>query len=164
MTKLTASLDFVGYSDYWRGMSDRGRGHGAAFAYYNGQTTVRDLVDQWVDETWNNEHDFEDLPESVTQDDIRDCILAAFTDAGRADYESNALCEWAADFDGENECVHCEQRIGELHSEDCDYYEEGEDIEVERDDCIDQCGCLEYPQAIMEISWADHPDYYQRDR
>ena len=159
MSNLTASLCFVGYSDYWRGMSDRGRGHGAAFAYYNGETTVKDLVDQWVDDVWNNEYDFADLPDSVSSADIRDCILAAFTESGRADYNSGALCEWASDFDGEKECVCCGESLGELHSEECDYYDEDEDYEVEKSDCSDQCDCMEYPQAIMELDWTDHPDY-----
>ena len=75
MSNLTSHLEFSGYGDYWGGASGRGRGGGCAFAYYGKNTTLRDIVDQWVDDSWSNEYDFEDCPESVTSDDIRDCIL-----------------------------------------------------------------------------------------
>ncbi len=131
MSNLTASYIFSGYSDYWRGMSNRGRGHGAAFAYYGKNTTLRELVDQWVEESWVNDHDFEDLPESVTQDDIRDCILEMLTDSGRKDYESNVVCEFSTNWMSIN------------------------DIDPDSED--DDCG--ESPQVIIEIDWTGHPDY-----
>ena len=156
---LTASFDFSGYSDYWHGMSDRGHGHGAAFAFYGKNTTVADLVDQWVEETWSNEYDFADLPESVTPDDIKACILESFTDAGRADYESGAVCEfstaWAED-NGYDRCRGCGECVGDPHCDDCELSATGI---VDDDDCEDCDDMLEYPVAIMEIDWSDHPDY-----
>ena len=35
MSNLSARLEFSGYSDYWSGASNRGRGGGCAFAYYD---------------------------------------------------------------------------------------------------------------------------------
>jgi len=156
---LSASFIFSGYSDYWGGWGDRGRGQGCAFAFYGRNTTLRDLVDQWVEESYNNEHDFEDLPESVSQDDIRDCILESFTGAGRADYDNGAVCEFAAGLDDDRVCRDCGERIGELHDEDCQYWEEDEDYEVVEDDCDDDDDWTESPVAIMLIDWTDHPDY-----
>lgn len=161
MTSLTCSFEFSGYSDYWSGMSDRGCGHGAAFAFYNSRTTLRDIVDQWVEESWCNEHDFADLPESVTSDDIRDCILESLTPSGRADYDSGALCEWAVDCEDTSECRECGAGIGCEHESDCDYRDDSEEwgaIVVEGD-CDDYDGCCESPIAIIEIDWTDHPDY-----
>jgi hypothetical protein len=131
---LSCEFNFAGYSDYWRGLGGRGRGHGAAFAYYGRDTTLRDLVDQWCDDVWQNEYDFEDLPESVTQDDIRDCIVAMLTPDGRADYDSGAICEFSLDW------------------MDCN----GIDPDSDEDDFDD---CMESPQVIICIDWSDHPDY-----
>jgi hypothetical protein len=135
---LTSRFEFSGYGDYWGGASDRGRGGGCAFAYYGKNTTLRDLVDQWVDEFSTNEYDFEDCPESVTSDDIRDCILDSLTETGRADYDSGAVCEWSAEWMGIN----------------------GIDPESEDDDDDD---CMESPQVIIWIDWSDHPDYVKSE-
>ena len=156
MSNLTCSFEFSGMSDYWGGMGDRGRGHGAAFAYYGRDTTLRDIVDQWVEETWCNEHDFDDMPESISRDDVRDCIVESLTAQGRADYDSGALCEWSAYCEDERECRSCGERIGEPHCEDCD---NAVSAIVEDDDCDDDEDNCESPIAIMEIDWTDHPDY-----
>ncbi len=158
MPKLTASLIFNGYSDYWRGQSGRGQEGGCAFAYYGPDTTLRDLVDQWVDDAWSNDYDFEGLPEDTSREDIRDCIVRSLTAEGRRDYDSGALCEWAADCEDDRTCKDCHERIGELHGEDCPYYEEDEDYEVEAMDCDDCDDCIESPQAILWIEWEKCPD------
>ena len=94
---LTATFIFSGMSDYWGGHGGRGIDSGCAFAFYGKDTTLRDLVEQWVEDSWTNEHDFEGCPESVTQNDVRKCILESFTDKGRADYYSGAVCEFSLD-------------------------------------------------------------------
>ena len=131
---LSCYVDHSGYSDYWHGMSHRGRGHGAAFAFYGKNTTLKDIVDQWCDEVYNNEYDFEDLPESVTQDDIRDCILDALTADGRADYDNDAVCDWS------REWMSCNDIDPDSDDDDCD--DDGES-----------------PSVILCIDWSDHPDY-----
>jgi len=163
MSNLSASLIFSGYSDYWSGASNRGRGGGCAFAYYDADTTLKDIVDQWVEDSWSNEYDFEDCPESVTSDDIRDCIIESLTESGRADYDSGALCEWAAYCEETRTCRECNAPIGEEHDEDCEYYEDDELNDVEPDDCEDYNDCCESPQVILWIDWSDHPDYEGSD-
>jgi hypothetical protein len=137
-TNLTATFIFSGYSDYWGGYHDRGRGGGCAFASYGKNTTLKDIVDEWVEDSWSNDYDFEDCPESVTSDDIRDCILAMLTDAGRADYDSGAVSEFSADWMSIN------------------------DIDPESEDDDDDL-CNELPQCIVHIDWSDHPDYNRKE-
>ena len=153
MTNLTASFIFSGFSDYWGGHGGRGEGSGCAFAFYGKETTIKDLVDQWVEETWTNDHDFADLPESVSQDDIRACILESFTDAGRADYESNAIWEGSADLEDYRECDECGGEIGTDHGTDCSCWEDDEDNTIVADDCQDSMDYHESPICIMLIEW-----------
>ena len=54
---------------------------------------MRDIVDQLVADTCDSGDGFDDWPEEITSNDIRDAILKMFTDAGRADYASGALFE-----------------------------------------------------------------------
>ena len=157
MTKLTCEFEYAGYSDYWRGRGGRGIEGGIATAFYGKDTTLRDLVDQWVEESWTNGHDFEGMPEDVGSDDVRDCILAMLSDAGRADYESGAVCEFAADLEEDRVCSDCGEPLGELHTEDCQYYEEDEDLEVVEHECDDD-DCCESPVAHVWITWEKCPD------
>lgn len=153
MTNLSASYIFSGYSDYWSGHGNRGHGSGCAFAYYGRNTTLRDLVDQWVYDAFDNMHDFEDLPESVTPDDIRACILESFTDAGRADYASGAVCEFSEEWVRENcldGCASCGERVGDPHCDDCD---NATSAVVEDDDCDEDNDLGESPVVIMLIEW-----------
>jgi len=179
---LSCHLEFSGYSDYWGGMGGRGEGKGCAFAYYGKDTTLADIVDQWVDETWNNEHDFADLPESVGQSDIRNCILESLTEQGRADYHSRAVCEWSAEWVKINGCdgklVLGEKAMidnvdgGHAYGEIVEITDTSVSVEVDgkeycrdfddvypvadEDDYDDDC---ESPQVILCIDWTDHPDY-----
>lgn len=153
---LSCCLEHAGMSDYWSGLGGRGEGKGCAFAYYGHDTTLRDLVDQWCDDVHTNDYDFADMPESISDHDIRDCILCMFNTRGRADYDSGALCEWAAYCEDERECRSCGERIGESHYDDCD---NAVGAFVEGDDCEDYNDFCESPQAIICINWEDHPDY-----
>ena len=155
MSKLTASFLFSGYSDYWQGASGRGEEGGAAFAYYGRRTTLRDLVDQWVEDSWTNDHDFEGMPEDFNEDDVKAAILESFTDAGRADYESDAVCEFSEEWNDCNpeRCAECDACVGEEHNEGCDTAREEEIDIVGIDDCDDDEDCGESPVAIMWIEW-----------
>ena len=157
MRNLSASFMFSGYSDYWSGASGRGERGGAAFAFYGKDTTLRDLVDQWVEDTWTNDCDFEGLPESVSSDDIREAILDSFTEAGRADYNSGKICEFSrewADINDVDKCRECGELLGEPHDEDCSLIEDDENIVVE-EDLEDDDDYGESPIAIMWIEWDD---------
>lgn len=179
MSNLTSRFEFSGYSDYWGGASDRGRGGGCAFAYYGKDTTLRDIVDQWVEDAWSNEYDFEDCPESVTSDDIRNCILESLTEAGRIDYTNGAICEWSAEWVKINACdgklvigeqvmidnVAGSYAYGEIVKiTDTSVFVEIDGKKYRRDfddvyPIVDEDDCMESPQVIIWIDWSDHPDY-----
>jgi hypothetical protein len=138
MPKLRVSHEFQGYSDYWRGNGRRwDKGAGCLFAYYGPDTTLRDCVDQWVDDFWGGgdfEHhdDGPDAFEGITQDHLRQAILQDFlNEQGRKDYESGALCEFAAECEDNRTCCDCGAGIGDSHNADCD------DGDVGPDDCDD---------------------------
>lgn len=110
--KITVSHEFAGWGDYWGGNGRRWDDNaGCLFAFYNGSTTLRDCVDQWCEEFWCG-GDCDSFPEEVDVEDIRAAILASFTDQGRADYESGALAEWAANIAntyGDKDCEDCDE-------------------------------------------------------
>lgn len=99
MSNLTASYEYSGMPDYWGGNGRRwDRDAGCLFAYYNGSTTLRDIVDQLVDDYGNNGEHEDDCWESIDSEDVRQAILDMLTAQGRADYNSGALSEWAVDY------------------------------------------------------------------
>ena len=107
--KLTVTHEYSGLGDYWGGNGRRWDDNaGCLFAFYGAGTTLRDCVDQWVNEFCAG-GDCDSLPDEVTEDDVRNAILAALTDQGRADYESGAVAECAVEyaeingFDGEED-------------------------------------------------------------
>jgi len=155
MPKLTAGFMFSGYSDYWHGASGRGETGGAAFAYYGRDTTLRDLVDQWVEDSWTNDYDFEGMPEDFDDNDVRAAILDSFTEAGRADYNKGTVCEFSREWDDCNppRCADCDAFLDEEHEEGCDTAREKETEFVEIEDCDDDEDCGESPVAIMWIEW-----------
>ena len=169
MPNLSASFMFSGMGDYWSGHGGRGERGGCAFAYYGKDTTLADLVDQWVEDSWCNDCDFAGIPESVSSDDIREAILESFTDAGRADYESGAICEFAEEYASVNDlncCKECKAYLGEAHEDGCSLSvdledNEGETSAVVEEDLPEDDDCMEYPIAIMWIDWSDHPDYVE---
>lgn len=160
--KISVSHEFVGFSDYWSGNGRRWDNNaGCAFAFYGRDTTLRDCVDQWVDD-WCMGGDFEhngdgpDPWEDVSSDDIRTAILDSLTEKGRADYDSGALAECAADYARDADppvCRSCESSLGDKHYPGCAYAEEpyyGETI-VEDDDCDECDDCFESPVWIILI-------------
>ena len=97
-TTLTVEHEFSGMGDYWGGNGRRwDNDAGCLFAHYGAGTTLRDCVDQWVDDFWNG-GDCDSLPNNVDSSDVRDAILASLTEQGRADYDSGAVAECAAEY------------------------------------------------------------------
>ena len=133
-TKIKVSHEYSGMPDYWGGNGRRWDDDaGCLFAYYGRNTSLRDCVDQWVDEFFNG-GDCDSLPHNITENDLRDAILEAFTEQGRADYHSGAIAECSADFaaiNGPPCCFDCEQELGEAHLDDCSFC----DGEVVEEDC-----------------------------
>ena len=148
--KLTATHEFTGFGDYWSGNGQRWDDNaGCLFAFYDGRTTLRDLVDQWVSDYWQG-GDFDGKPgwDEVTSEDVHAAIMDCLTPAGRADYDSGALAECAADYAASNPsvCSDCGAELGEYHCVDCDY-DDG-DV-VDDDDCTDCDDCSESPIAVI---------------
>ena len=99
MANITVEHEFCGWSDYWGGNGQRWDDNaGCLFAYYDKRTTLRDCVDQWVEEFCAG-GDCDSFHEDITAEDIREAILTTLlNDRGRADYEAGALAECAADW------------------------------------------------------------------
>lgn len=96
--KITASFEYSGMVDYWGGNGRRWDNNaGCLFAYYSTDTTLREIVDQWVDE-YTMGGDCDEFPEEITEEDIRQAILDSLTPIGLADYNSNELCEWSESY------------------------------------------------------------------
>jgi len=102
MTKLSASFEFSGFSDYWSGNGRRwDYDAGCLFAYYSANTTLRDLIDQWVDD-FNAGGECDDMPEGITDSDVREALLEMLSDGGRKNYENDAICEFSAEYTSAN--------------------------------------------------------------
>lgn len=168
MTKLTATHLYNGLPDYWSGDGRRWDDDaGCLFAYYNGRTTLRELIDSAVDDFCMS-GDFEafcadnDPWENVTEDDVRAALLDCLTEAGRADYESGAVAECAAEYaavNGFDRCRECNEPIGGLHDTDCDlcdYPYELDDSEriVEEGDCEPDYEFYDSPVCIFLLEVA----------
>jgi len=165
MSNLTVSLEYAGYSDYWGGNGRRwDHNAGCLFACYNGETTLRDLVDQWVEDYgMNGEHDA-DCWENISSADVRHAIVnGLLNDRGRADYDSGALCAWAEDCEDNRVCSDCGEPIGEAHGDDCPLSvdldgNEGYTSAVMQEDCDDFDCCIESPYVIILLELEVCPD------
>lgn len=93
---LTANFIYNGLSDYFGGHGCR-YNQTLLYAYYGSGTTLRNLIDQWVDDSCNG-FASEYLPEVFSGYDVRKALLTMLTDLGRADYKAGALSEFAKDF------------------------------------------------------------------
>jgi len=139
--KLTVSHEYSGMPDYWGGNARRWDDDaGCLFAHYGSGTTLRDCVDQWVDEFLAG-GDCDNMPEDVGDNDVRDAILDSLTEQGHADYKSGALAECAAEYAYDNDlngCRGCSAKIDESHEEGCseipEDWDENEECGVIDDD------------------------------
>jgi hypothetical protein len=128
--------------DYWGGNGRRwDNDAGCLFAYYSTDTTLRDIVDGWVNDFCAG-GDCDTLPDEVTESDVRAAIIGMLTDKGRDDYASGAVCEQAVAYAEAN----------------------GFEAGVPQDDQEDECSCDESPVCIILIecelcsecgAWAD---------
>lgn len=101
---LKATLEYSGMIDFWSGNGRRWDDNaGCLFAPYDEQTTLRELVDSWVDD-FNCGGDCDSFPDNVTSGDVRRAILDSFTPRGKKDYEENAICEFAYGLEEDVDC------------------------------------------------------------
>ena len=157
---ITVTHEFAGFGDYWGGNGRRNdRNAGCLFAYYGPGTTLKDCVDQWVEDYWNGgdfEHydDGPDAFEDVTQNDIRGAILSTLlNEQGRADYHNGVVCEFAARLEDDRCCAECDEPIGEPHHENCEYltdYDGDETCTVLDEDC-EESDCDESPIWVILV-------------
>lgn len=122
MATLSVMHEYFGLVDYWSGTGRRWDDNaGCLFAYYNADTTLRDCVNQWVDD-YNSGGDCDSFPEDITSDDILAAILDSLTDEGRDDYHSGALAECAVEYAKANgkSCPYCNDICNDEHG--CDGY------------------------------------------
>ncbi len=94
---LKASFLFSGYSDYFGGHGCDDDSEHLLHAYYGRDTSLRDIIDYLVEDSWNGPAS-ETLPEDVTDDDVRVALLAMLSDQGRMAYDSGALAECSVDW------------------------------------------------------------------
>lgn len=94
---VSVTHEYVGLADYWGGNGKRWSDNvGCLFAFYDADTTLRDCVDQWVDDFMAG-GDCDSFHEDVTSEYIRAAILDSLTEQGRADYKSGKLSECAVE-------------------------------------------------------------------
>lgn len=99
-TKVSAQYLYAGYADYFGGhgcADDAGHSEHLLYAYYGGETTLRDIIDQLVEDSYNGSAS-DTLPDDLSDDAVRTDLLDMLSDEGRADYESGALAECSAEF------------------------------------------------------------------
>jgi len=154
--KLTVSHEFMGWGDYWGGNGRRWDADaGCVFAYYGKDTTLRDCVDQWVDDFLYGNGDFIDgdpVWDKVSDVDIRNAILDSLTEQGRADYESGALCDGAANWEQEWEPADDSLEIGDTVRIDIDSRPvEGEVVNFNGFRYIIEVDGRAYSRALMDI-------------
>ncbi len=98
---LSASIVYVGNSDYWYGYTETNceeYSEHLLYAFYGRDTSLRDIVDGLVEDSWTGSTS-ESLPEDVTQDDVRRALLDdMLNDQGRANYENGAIANCSADW------------------------------------------------------------------
>ena len=143
--KVTANYLFSGMGDYFGGYGCKDN-EALLYAFYGHRTTLRDIIEDWVEDSWNVAA-CEDIPESVTQEDIRASLLEMLTDAGRADYANNAVAECAATIDPPC-CPSCGALVDEMHEDGCD---RGGTI-VDEEDCDDY---YDSPITVVVVEWEE---------
>ena len=100
---LNATFLFSGFIDYWGGDGARWEPNkGCLFAHYSTDTTVKDIIDELVDDfNWGG--DCDSFPNDVTEDDVRQALIGMLSGQGQADYESGALSEFAKYYAEDND-------------------------------------------------------------
>jgi hypothetical protein len=138
MLKVSVEFLFSGMGDYFGGFGCDRESQALLYACYDHRTTLRDLVDSWVDDSWSGPAG-EDLPEDVTESDVRSAIMDMLSPQGLKDYDSGALAECAVTY----------AEVNDLPMGDDDGAFEDDD------DYDDYC---ELPVAILLITWEDEDE------
>jgi hypothetical protein len=167
MPNVSVSYLFSGMSDYFGGHGCEAN-QALLYSFYGKGTTLADIVDELVEDSWNGAAG-EDIPEELTDSDVREALMRdMLNDVGRADVASGAIAECALDYSSANdldECRECHALCGESHEDDCGMvadwrevgeWDEDEAPQVEDADCIeddDDFCCGESPVFIVLLEW-----------
>jgi hypothetical protein len=105
---LTASYVYSGYGDYFSGYScaeDDDRKEFLLYAFYGRNTSLADIVDELVSDSWTGSAS-EELPEDVTDSDVRDAIMTdMLNDRGRADVADGTVAQCSEEYGADAECA-----------------------------------------------------------
>jgi len=117
---VSASFLYSGYADYFKGYScadEDGNTEHLLYATYCKDTTLHDIIDELVEDSWNGPAS-ETIPEGVTQDDVRRALLDTMLNSrGRDAYEKNELAECSEALEYDWKCPDCGE---DVISPDCD--------------------------------------------
>ena len=87
---ISATFEYYGFSDYWQGNGRRWDDDaGCLFAYASRNMTLRDVVDQWVDDFMGG-GDCDTMGEDVTEEEVRKALESL---VDRSDHYSGDLSE-----------------------------------------------------------------------
>ena len=146
MSKLTATWIYSGLTDYWGGNGKRwDDNNGCLFASYGTNTSVRDLVDQLVDD-FNAGGDCVSMHKDIRENDVRAALLGMMSDVGRIAYASGALSEYSIEYAKANSLEAGVDLDDQVNDEDRCLYDESPVIIILLESTIcSECG-----------DWAEH--------
>jgi hypothetical protein len=106
MSKIvSASSLFHGNIHYWDGDGDHWDDNkGCLFAHYGPETTLKELVDAWVEDSKCGDLDDKIAWDSVSSDEIRASLVEMLSSEGKEEYSNpSGPCEFAKELDDEDE-------------------------------------------------------------
>ncbi len=118
---LDATLIFTGYADYWDGYANRideDISEHLLYAYYGPETTLHDIIDQLVEDSWTGPAS-ETIPKGITKDDVRKALLERMlSEPGRVDYEAGIIAECSAEWMEARDCdEYCTDGVDDSESQ-----------------------------------------------
>lgn len=118
---LTARFEYAGISDYWCGfryVDNEDHKEFLLSTLYGRNTSLSDIIDRLIEDSWSGPAS-EELPEEVSDADVRDVLLEEMlNDKGREDYSNGAIAECSADYGADAECFNCEASLADVDDGD----------------------------------------------
>jgi hypothetical protein len=98
--QLSATFLYSGMGDFWSGDGDRwDKNKGCLFASYDPDTTLKDLIESWVnDYTSGGDCDDKEVFERVSEDQVRQALIDMLSPEGKEHYENDVIWEGAKEF------------------------------------------------------------------
>jgi len=141
---LTAQYEYAGSSSYWSGRGcadDEDHKEFLLSTFYGRKTDLSDIIDGLVEDSWNGSA-ADELPEEVSDSDVRDVLLEEMlNDKGRDDYSNGIIAECSADYGADAECFGCGASLTDV--------DDGDPCPV----CDDWNDCCESPIFIVVLDY-----------